>query len=238
MKDLLILLADMDDSTKRLVEYSLMAKINGRILRYSMREAGRAARKVGDDVEDALNDIAASNLSDRWFSENAGKAPVTNWDLLISTVCVREWLVSHGYRPLPLIDSFKYVLEQAGAKRSLTNEEVESMAKIAGMSTDTIRKSRETAANREFERTRTVVKEAVSLVDAAYNEAATLMEGPEGFAMNGERNPTGTWEPPEELREIVVEALESAKKGALRSARSTEEALGSLALIRATEDFV
>ena len=221
---------EMSDEIKGLIGYSLMAKINGRILRHSMRAATTDLKKAEaggiDGINDVLSELDELAQSNEWFA-NAGlnKEVKTDLDILTEWLHTRVWLVDNGFQELDLMDSFKYILTQEREKRSTSEDELAQMARLSGMSENVIAKSLQLAADKAMSRTKTTVFKALEIVSG--------IERP----MWSGTGDTGMFRPPEDLKEMVYDAIQSGKKAALRSARSTKEALGALMLLKVEEDF-
>jgi hypothetical protein len=227
----------MDSTTRELIGFSLMGKINGRIAATSMRMAGRAQRE-GDGI-DALNDALADfdeEMANRAFLNGTGVEVPSDDEALEAWVRTKEWLVSEGFRPSPLIETFRFMLERAGTRHASTDEQLDMMAKLSGMSVAAIKSAQATSTAREVARTKATVMAAIDLVEEVYGRVKEDFEGMQmtetGLVVRGT-----PWEPPAEFKEIVLAAIQSGKRSAIKIANSTEEALGSLALLRAAEDW-
>jgi hypothetical protein len=221
-------ISEMDSNVKELVGFSLMGKVNGKIARYSMRLAGKQQR-AGATI-DAANDIMAefdAAIANREFLSNSGVATEDDRELLEQWIDVKEWLVSVGFQPAPIVEMFRFMLNQtasqATAKHLVTDDQVQTMAKLSGMKPEAVRAAKAASVAREIARSKDTVMQALDLVEDVYAGRRPDGEPPE--------------ELPAELDEMLLAAIQSGKRSAVKIANSTEEALGSLALLRAAEDW-
>jgi hypothetical protein len=233
-----MIIDQMDASTKDLIGFSLMGKINGRIAATAMRMANRAQRQGNgiDALNDALSEFDAE-MTNRAFLNSTGVETPSDAEALEAWVRTKEWLIAEGFKPSPLVETFRYMLERAGTRHASTDEQLEMMAKLSGMSVEAIKASQATSTAREVARTKATVIAAIDLVEEVYTRIADDIDGMQmtesGLMVRGT-----PWTPPEEFKEILLAAIQSGKRSAIKIANSTEEALGSLALLRAAEDWV
>jgi hypothetical protein len=223
-------IAEMSDEIKDLIGYSLMAKVNGRIVRHSMRAAAAQMNGPSDleSLNDALAEFDAATQSDAWFDEaGLDKDQRSDVELCDHWIRTKFWLEARGFKDIPLLDSFRFILKSAGEKRLATDTEVEQMAKLSGMTVEQITKANLVATKKEIERTKNTVLKALDIVKMTERSDLRHLADEDSF-----------FEVPEDLNEILLEAIASGKKQAIRNSRSTKDALGALFLLKAEEDLV
>lgn len=221
---------EMADEIKDLISYSLMAKVNGRIVRHSMRAAA-AELKLPNDLEslnDALAELDAAAQTAAWFDEaGIDHNETTDLDLLDHWLRTSVWLEARGFKALPLLESFKFIMKSSAEKRVASPLEVEQMARLSGMTAEQIMKANKVATDREVQRTKNTVLKALELVGRTdRNDLKHLADEDSYFEL------------PEDFNELLLGAIASGKKQAIKNSRSTQDALGALFLLKAEEDLV
>jgi hypothetical protein len=223
MNKTVAMIEGLDEGTRDLMAFPLMGKVNGRIASVAMRMAGEQlrARPMGDI--DAHNDMMAefdAAAAGRAFLGTAGvDQGLSDQERLTKWIETKEWLVEQGFKPSALVETFRFMLTGSTEKHTSTDEQLEMMAKLSGMPVEAVRKAELSRKQREVGRTKETVIAAMQLVDDAYESRGMFDE------------------PPKEFAELVQAAIQSAKRSAIKIANSTEEALGSLALLRVAEDW-
>lgn len=221
-----------DDEVKGLTGFSLMAKVNGRVVRYSMRLASklRQEQELATKGVDGLNDLMTSLAAEAAEMESRDNFAMERSEdpeeALVLWLSIRNLLGQSGYKAQPLSDTFTSMLTNEQQKQTADPTTLANMAKVSGLGEETVRSLLAQSGTRNLQRTAETIRLAMQQVSRVMPQAQispdadhTCLEAPFDFA------------------ELYQGAIDSAKKSALRIARDPISALAQLATLRAEEDW-
>lgn len=221
-----------DSEMKQLTGFALMAKVNGRVVRYSMRLASklRAEQEAATNGIDGWNDLMTSLQAEAdelsALEAHGLERSEDPEEMLVLWLCIRNLLGQSGYKAQPLSDTFLSMLNNEQQKQTADPATLENMAKVSGLPEETVCTLLAQAGTRNIQRTAETIRLAMQQVSRVMPQAElepdadhTCIEAPADFA------------------ELYQGALDSAKKSALRIARDPVSALAQLAMIRAEENW-
>jgi len=229
-------LIDGGEQTLGYVGFSLMAKINGRIVSRAMSAVSRQGQEL-----DAVTVAKLEGFTDdRDFLADEQEPPaglskaITPQLELAQWLGVRAMLADAKVEPHSIGDNLIYIMNRAGAQATAVDDEAE-IAKVArqtGFSVEDVVAMFGKNRKRDYDRTVDRLKSAKMLIeDTLPDMDFTQSIDVESIDLDGVINPS-------ELSLIVSSAIASGKKSAVRTSENTTEALASLVLLQAVDDTI
>lgn len=206
------------------VGFSLCGKINGRIVSFAMRAVAadeRSAKAVStiDGYNDAMAELDQLAANTEFFS-NAGRESDTMpaVEVLAKWLAVREELSNHfNVASQPLIENFKFILERAASANDMTADQLEQLSTLSGVNAASVQAARAKKNEADFGRTKERVLKSIQLIaDTGVDHDVSSIQ--------------------EDINDVILDAVGSAKKAAVKTANNTDEALASLILLKSIED--
>ena len=228
----LVRACEAEDDVKQLTGFALMAKVNGRVVRFSMRLASklRQEQELATKGVDGLNDLMTSLQAEadelealEAFGLEQEEAPEVS---LGKWLTVRNLLAQHGYKPQPLKDTFTSMLTSEQGKQQADDTTLKTMASVSGLPEATVKSLLAQSATRNLQRTAETIRLAMQVV-ARHLPSAEIGSDTSPYDVDA----------PQDFAELYQGAIDSAKKSALRIARDPISALAQLATLRAEEDW-
>ena len=227
--------------TKELIGFSLISKLNGKIVSASMRaaHADLTTPQVGSDGIDAYNDAlarmeAAAAGSD--FLDNAGIEQVVRDPreelrayLFVHSILSDDPVYGDYASKRPVFENFKFILGRAASADAGSEEEMQKVSKASGLSLEEVKQSFAKTHAREFARTEERVLRAIEII----TEVGTPIEG-ETVAFDSDRTDIPEIDP-SVFDTMVSESFDAGRKSAVKLANNTEDAIASLVLLKASE---
>lgn len=213
-----LIMADSD--TKTAVAFSLMGKVNGRIFSYAGQLVGRARAVGAGGGIDAFNDLCAAldemGVEDLVRDGFGWDKPADPAEELARWLGVRVLLAGHGYTPHEFAETAKFLMAKSIEDTPKWSEaDLEVAAKATGISAADLAKAKETDRARDLKRQQERLIQAVQLIRDTAPDTAEL---------------------PATFSTIAMDAMRSAKLGAIRRGKTLTDSLGTLMLIKRIED--
>lgn len=211
-------LLDMDSAILDLIGFSLSGKIAGQIVGCSMRIATKSivGEQSIDGFEAELNELRKVE-ADRMTTDSNGIEPeASDEEQLTSWLGCRALMAEAGYNNKPLSDTFGFILQRS-ALNTTTDTQLEELATASAMPIETLKKEYETKHAESHAHTKKVVFKALDIVQ------------------NTQPNIHDT---PKQLPAMVLAAVMSGRKSAVKMSNNTEEAVASNILLTAFEQSV
>lgn len=215
-------IADMAEAEFNLIAFTLSGKVAGRISSLSMSLAGtqrRNANMLANSDQpsiDLFNDsLAELDLieSQNEFMKNAGlEAPIDKEKELHAWLGVRQVIMEKGFRPNPMAENFKWMIEQTATRNKVSDETIQQVVDTSSFTFDDAKKFLETSATSKIKDTVETATHAMRLLN---DYEPNTSETPDGFD------------------DIVRAAIESSQKGALIRGRDTNDSLANLMILKA-----
>ena len=228
----LVRACEAEDDVKQLAGFALMAKVNGRVVRFSMRLASKLRREqeLASKGIDGFNDLMTSLKADGDALEALDAFGVAREETpevsLEKWLTVRNLLALHGYKPLPLRDTFDSMLTSEQGKQKADDKTLKAIVNVSGISEETVKDLLSKSTARNLTRTAETIQAAIQIV-IRHLPKADISSGSSPYDVDA----------PQDFAELYQDALDSAKKSALRIARDPISALAQLAALRAEEDW-
>lgn len=210
---------DMDRNTLNLIGFPLAAKLNGKIVSLSMREAFNQMRQAQSNGIDGYNDLMAELQAiegTTQFFDDAGIAPSESTEeQLAKYLGARKLLAEAGVRVSPISENFGYIMTRAGQKGSVADDDVKKLAEQSGMSEAVVVETFKAKGEKELADTKERILKAMEIISKIEpNEADT----------------------PADWKELVLASVQSGRKSAIKIANDTTDAFANLMLLKALED--
>lgn len=209
---------DMDSGTLNLIGFVLNSKINGRIIRHAMRMASKEMNTKVESGIDGYNDTMAAfeaiEQQNVFFQNNGKEAQADDSESLAMWLGARHALQDAGYNVSPLSESLGYFIKKESESHAVSEDEIALLASKANLKVEEIKAILKKKADRGIGQT----KERCLLALQIINDVEPNEETPEGF------------------NEVVLEAIESSKKGAVIRSNNPEESLANLILLEAMSE--
>ena len=246
-----------DSAAKDLLSYSLMGKLNGRLISYAMRVANETLNETTTNGIDGFNELMTdmnATLASMDFMSNAGLPQKSNREQLQAWANAYVLTTQAGFIPNPtLSDSLRFMLknsmEQAAAK-PISNSELTALARACGLPVVQLERDivagRQAKQQRDRERDALRFQAAAKLIAEAVNEAHASITyatdvGPQEFS-SAVYTDVALPDDNDEVETLLLGVIASARKGratgGARRGDSTEEILTDLALLKAEEDLI
>jgi hypothetical protein len=226
-------LSEINQETRKLIEFPLGGKVNGKIAGLSMSLASERPVAPGiDGHNEFMAELEAMEATANSFYEQGSEQTDKEIEVrledgevrvfknqkqvdLARWRGVREEMISLGMKVQPISGTFSYILTST-AEREQANVPTPNVAqKIAekddNIDAESVITHFQRRATHQIDRTKLVIKRAMDII--------------------GEIPPMRDGETPEELPNILDDACKSARKSAYKTASNAEEALGSMYLI-------
>ena len=219
-------IADMAEAEFNLIAFSLSGKVAGRISSFSMSLAGtqrRQASMLADNDQpsidkfneqlSALDEIEAQNE----FMSNAGQeAPLDKEQELRAWLGVRQAIMDKGFKPNPMAENFKWMIEQTATRNRVTDEDIAQVVESSSMTTEEATLVLKTDADRSIQDTVETATHAMRLLND----------------YEPDQNIT-----PDNFDQIVRDAIESSEKTAVKRGNDTKDRIANLLILASMKDI-
>lgn len=219
-------IVEMSEAEFNLIAFSLSGKVAGRISSYSMSLAGTQRRQASmladndqpsidkfNDQLAALDEIEAQNE----FMTNAGQeAPLDKEAELRAWLGVRQAITDKGFRPNPMAENFKWMIEQTAMRNRVSDEDIEQVVASSSMTTEEATKVLKTDSEQSIQDTVETATHAMRLLnDYEPNQNVT----------------------PDNFDQIVRDAIESSEKTAVKRGNDTKDRIANLLILQSMKDI-
>ena len=213
---------DMPEDEFELIAFNLSGKVAGRISSNAMSLAGTQVRRAMhidesdqagiDEFNDQMNALDQLEAQNEFFANAGIEPPVNKEEQLKLWLGVRQVMVERGFKPSPLAENFKWMIEQTIKRNNPSTEDLEQLAASSDLTMEEVQKIFQAKSKRATDDTIEVAKHAMSLINGL---EPMSFDTPDGFD------------------KIVHEAIESSRKGAIQRGNSVEDSIANSLILKA-----
>lgn len=217
-------LQDMPEDEFELIAFNLSGKVAGRISSNAMSIAGTQVRRAMhldesdqagiDDFNDQMNALDQLEAQNEFFSHAGVEPAVNKEEQLKAWLGVRQVMIDRGFKPTPLADNFKWMVEQTIKRNNPTEEMMQELADAGDLSVEQVSKIYKAKASRAIGDTLEVAKHAMTLINGY---EPNINETPDGFS------------------DIVSDSITSSKQTAIVRGNDTTEAMTNLLILKSMD---